>query len=221
MSFTKKLSLEHVVRPARSGSGRPPVLLLLHGYGSNEEDLFSFAPALDKRYLIVSARAPLPLGPNGYAWYNIAYREDGKKFKNDKSAISSRDLIVTFIDEVVELYGGDPNRVSLMGFSQGAILSYAVALSFPRKIQNVVAMSGYIDQDLLRPDYAKGDFLKLSFYCSHGEVDEVVPVQWGRKTKPFLDKLKIENTYSEFPVGHGVSPENFEEIKEWLTLKVG
>lgn len=220
MKYTKKLSLEHVVRPARIEEGKPPVLIMLHGYGSNEEDLFSFAPLLDERYLIVSARAPLPMGPNGYAWYNIAYREDGEKFKNDKSAINSRDLIVTFIDEVVELYSGDQKRVSLMGFSQGAILSYAVALSFPRKVRNIVAMSGYIDQDLLDPNYRKGDFSVLSFYCSHGSVDEVVPIQWGRKTKPFLDKLRIENTYSEFPVGHGVSPENFKEIEQWLTLKV-
>lgn len=220
MSFIKKASLEHVVRPARMENGKPPVLLMLHGYGSNEEDLFSFAPLLDERYLIISARAPLPLGPNGYAWYNITYSEDGTKFRNDKGAVHSRDLIAAFIDEVVELYAGDQNRVSLMGFSQGAILSYAVALSFPRKVRNVVAMSGYIDQDLLHSDYLEGDFSRLSFYCSHGWADEVVPVEWGRKTKPFLDRLKIENTYSEFPVGHGVSPENLEEIKEWLTLKV-
>lgn len=213
---TKDLCLEHVLRASSLDSEKAPVLIMLHGYGSDENDLFSFAHELDKKYLIVSARAPIPMQPYGNAWYAITYEPGNKKFTNDEQAVKSRDLILQFVDEVVEAYHGDPNRVTLMGFSQGAILSYAVALSYPQKINRVVAMSGYIHRSLLKEAYEKGDFSKLKIYSSHGSVDQVVPVEWDRKTQPFLEKLGIECSYSEFPVGHGVSPANFREIQEWL-----
>lgn len=213
--ISSDLSLKHIVRPSRLKE-MPPVLVLLHGYGSHENDLFSFAPALDDRYLIVSAQAPLPMQPYGFAWYSIGYDPVHGKFTNDEQALHARDLILKFVDEVIEFYGGNPADVTLMGFSQGAILSYAVALSYPEKIRRVVAMSGYIDEDLLKAGYEEKDFSHIKFYGSHGSADEVVPVEWDRRTKPFLEGLGIENTYSEFPVGHGVSNENFEEILRWL-----
>src|SRR5699024_2451065 len=103
-----------------------------------------------------------------------------------------------------------------MGFSQGAILSYAAALSFPEKVRQVVAMSGYIHEDLLKKGYTENDFSHLRFFSSHGMIDEVVPVDWDRKTQPFLQQLNIDSTYKEFPVGHGVTPENFKAVLDWL-----
>lgn len=213
---TKNLSLEHVIRPSKVTTERAPVIIMLHGYGSNQNDLFSFATELDDKYLIVSAKAPIPIPSYGNAWYQINYEPGNKKFTNDEQAIKSRDLIVRFIDEVVENYYADSRQVILLGFSQGAILSYAVALSYPEKVRQIVAMSGYIHKDLLKNGYETQDFSHLRFYSSHGSVDQVVPVEWDRKTKPFLDDLGIENKYSEFPIGHGVNPDNFKEMKMWL-----
>lgn len=213
---TKDLCLDHVLKPSRLTSGKAPAIIMLHGYGSDENDLFSFAPELDDDYLIVSAKAPIKMMPFGNAWYDINFDANQNKFTNDEQAVESCDLIVQFIDEVVENYNANPKKITLLGFSQGAILSYAVALSYPEKISQVVAMSGYVHQPILKKGYENNDFSKLRFYCSHGSVDQVVPVDWDRKTKPFLDNLKIENTYSEFPVGHGVNPDNFSEMKAWL-----
>lgn len=213
---TKDLCLKHVLRPAEEQQEKAPVIIMLHGYGSDEQDLFSFASELDKKYLVVSVKAPIPMQPYGNAWYAINYEPGNKKFTDDEQAEKSRDLIVKFIDEVVEHYYGDPNKITLFGFSQGAILSYAVALSYPDKVNQVVAMSGYIHQNLLKENFEQQDFSQLRMYSSHGSVDPVVPVDWDRKTKPFLEDLNIESTYSEFPVGHGVSPDNFKEIKAWL-----
>ncbi len=64
--------------------------------------------------------------------------------------------------------------------------------------------------------YENNDFSNLKVYTSHGSVDQVLPVQWARETKPFLEKLGIPCAYSEFPVGHGVAPDNFYEFKNWL-----
>ncbi len=214
-----KLSLEHLVRPSTlPATEKKPTIIMLHGYGSNEEDLFSFAPELDERFLIISAQAPINLQPSGYAWYAITYQPGNKKFTNDEQALQSRDSICHFIDEVVEHYHADPDNICLMGFSQGAILSYATALSFPKKVRQVVAMSGYVHHELLAPNYRENDFSRLRIYSSHGSVDQVVPVEWDRQTPKLLEQLAIEHQYSEFPVGHGVHPLNFEEMKTWLQV---
>lgn len=210
------LSLEHVLKPSSRTAGKSPVIIMLHGYGSHENDLFSFAAELPDDYVIVSAKAPIPVPPYGNAWYNISLDPDGEKFTNDDQAVKSRDLIAQFIDEVIDHYHADADNVTLFGFSQGAILSYAVSLSYPEKVHQVVAMSGYIHKELLREGFEKNDFSRLRVYSSHGSVDQVVPVAWDRKTQPFLQALKIDSTYSEFPIGHGVNPDNFNDIRAWL-----
>lgn len=189
---------------------------MLHGFGSDENDLFSFAPELPENYLIISVKAPYAMQPYGNAWYEINFDASNTKFSNVEQAVESRKKIEKFIDEVIENYPVDASKITLLGFSQGSILSYAVALSNPKKIQQVVALSGYVDENMLRENYRENDFSNLRIYASHGTVDQVIPVEWARKTKPFLDKLNIENSYSEFPVGHGVAPNNFFEFKQWL-----
>src|SRR5690625_3572122 len=99
---TKNLCLQHVLRASSLTDKKAPTIIMLHGYGSDENDLFSFSAALDPKYLIVSARAPIPMQPYGNAWYAITYEPGNKKFTNDEQAVSSRDTIAQFVDEVVE-----------------------------------------------------------------------------------------------------------------------
>ena len=216
----ENLSLEYIVREPLVKSDKAPLLIMLHGYGSDENDLFSFAQELPEELFIVSAKAPYPMQPYGNAWYAIHWDNNDGKFSDDKQAIESRDKIANFIDELIAAYSVDAENVTLLGFSQGSILSYAVALSYPEKVKNVIALSGYVNQGILKEGFEKNDFSKLAFYCSHGSQDQVIPVQWARLNKPFLDKLKIENSYSEFPVGHGVAPQNFYEFRTWLKERI-
>lgn len=218
--MNKDFSLQHLIRKPKTESAKAPALILLHGYGSDENDLFSFAEELPDELFIISAKAPYTMQPFGNAWYAIHWDNNDGKFSDDLQAIKSRDLIVDFIDEIIENYPVDPENINLLGFSQGSILSYAVALSYPNKINNVIALSGYVNQGILKEGFENNDFSKLDFYCSHGSVDQVIPVEWARKTKPFLDKLNIKNAYSEFPVGHGVAPQNFFELKDWLKKRI-
>lgn len=210
------LSLEHNYKAAINPSEASPVIIMLHGYGSDENDLFSFASELPEEYTIISLKAPIPMQPYGNAWYNIHFDNNQGKFSDDEQAINSRDLIANCINEIIEKYNVDAAQITLLGFSQGTILSLAVALSYPEKIKNVIGLSGYVNEDILKEGYADNDFSKLNIYSSHGSVDQVIPVDWARKTQPFLEKLKIKCAYSEFPVGHGVAPQNFYEFKEWL-----
>ncbi len=209
------LSLYHIVRKSTLPENAP-LLILLHGYGSDENDLFSFASELPKELFIVSVRAPYEMQPYGNAWYAINFDAEKGKWSDNEQAKTSRDLIAKFIDEVVNYYPVAKNNVNLLGFSQGAILSYAVALTYPEKVKNIMALSGYINKDLFPENLEVSDYSNLDFYCSHGSVDQVIPVDWARQTAPFLKAQNIKYTYSEFPVGHGVAPQNFYEFKEWL-----
>jgi phospholipase/carboxylesterase len=210
--------LQYIVRTPKIPSEKPPLLILLHGYGSNEQDLFSFAEELPDNLLIVSAQAPLSMGFGSYGWYSINFDDINGKFSDLKEAKESIDKIAVFIDQIKKKYTTNPDKTFLLGFSQGAILSYSLSFFYPNKIAYVLALSGYINTELL-PENILSE-IKTDYYCSHGSVDQVLPVEWARNSKPFLDKLNFKNVYSEYNVGHGVAPQNFYSFKKWITERL-
>jgi phospholipase/carboxylesterase len=213
------LSLEYLIREPKIKKESNPLLLLLHGYGSNEADLFSFASELPEEYYIISARAPYDLQYGSYAWYAINFDADENKFSDNEQAKVSRDLIGTFIDELIENYPIDAKKITLIGFSQGAILSYGVTLSEPQKIKNVIGLSGYVSEPILKEGFEKNDFSNLGIFASHGTVDQVIPIEWARKSDAFLTQAGIAHTYKEYPIGHGISPQVFFDFKNWLQVQ--
>ena len=210
------MNLHYLVQEPKVKHDKNPLLLLLHGYGSNEEDLFSFAPELPDDSYVISVRAPYDLQPYGHAWYAIHFDADENKFSDNVQAKQSVEIIASFIDEIVKQYPIDTENVTLIGFSQGAILSYATALTYPEKISKVVALSGYLNQEILPEVIDTKAISHLKFFVSHGSVDQVIPVDWARKAKPALENLGLEVEYQEYPIGHGVSPKNFFDFKNWL-----
>ncbi|GAB1309416.1 alpha/beta fold hydrolase [Urechidicola sp. KH5] len=217
----ENLSLIHLVRqPKKQTSSKPPLALLLHGYGSNEQDLFSFASELPDELIVVSARAPLSHEMGGYAWYTINFDLNNGKFSDTDEAKESIELIKTFIDEIHVAYNTDPQNTFLIGFSQGAILSYGLVLNNPEKAQHVVALSGYVNYDLLPPNLNELNYSNLDIFASHGSVDQVIPVEWAQNTPPLLKELNIPHTYKEYMVGHGVAPQNFYDFKAWIEARI-
>lgn len=212
----EELSLKYIVRKPKEITKNTSLLILLHGYGSNEEDLYSFASELPSDLLIISARALQDLGFGSYAWYTINFNNTQGKFSDIPEAIKARDIIYKFVTEIQEKYAISPEKTFLLGFSQGTILSYAVVLNYPETVQKVIALSGYINPDLLPKNLEKLDYTKLDFFISHGSVDQVIPVEWANKAPQFLNQLKIKNCYQEYPVGHGVAPKNFFDFKKWI-----
>ena len=89
----KELSLVHLVREPLVKEEHPPLLLLLHGVGSNEEDLYGLVPYLDKRFLIVSARAPITLEPGSYAWFELTFTPQGPIINPAQAEASRKKLI--------------------------------------------------------------------------------------------------------------------------------
>ena len=213
------LSLKHITRPSKLKENAP-LLIMCHGYGSDENDLFSFASELPENIFIISVRAPYNMQPFGNAWYAINFDAQQNKWNDVEQAKKSRDLIANFIDEACNHYPVDKNNVTLLGFSQGTILSYAVALTYPEKVKNIIALSGYISSDMLPENLNKERFAHLDFFCSHGNVDQIIPPEWARKTPDFLNSLDIKHQYKEYPVGHGVAPQNFYDFRTWLNSRI-
>ena len=210
------MNLYYLVQEPKIKHDKNPLLLLLHGYGSNEEDLFSFASELPQDHYVISVRAPYDLQPFGHAWYAIHFDADENKFSDNVQAKQSVELIAGFIEEIVKQYPIDAKNVTLIGFSQGAILSYATALTYPEKVAKVVALSGYFNKEIMPEVIDTKAISHLKFFVSHGSVDQVIPVEWARKAKPALENLGLEVEYHEYPVGHGVAPQNFFDFKNWL-----
>lgn len=213
----KNLSLTHLAREPRAEAEgvRPPLLLLLHGVGSNEEDLFGLTPYIDARFLVLSARAPFVLGPGSYGWFNIEFTPRGL-VADMAQAKQSLEMLPGFIEEAVAAYGADERCVYLGGFSQGAMMSLALMLTRPEMVAGVAAMSGRLPAQVLEraPDREALDGMPV--IITHGIYDPVLPVENGRAAREFLESLPVELTYREYPMGHEVSMESLRDVTKWL-----
>ncbi|MBI3651986.1 MAG: alpha/beta fold hydrolase [Acidobacteria bacterium] len=208
-------SLIHLVRQPQVSQSRPPLLLLLHGYGSNEQDLFSLTSYLDERLLIVSARAPIPLFPGGYGWFQIDFTPQGTRMHADE-AEQSRLILLAFLDYLLEVYNADPQRVYLAGFSQGAMMSLHLAVTHPEKVAGVLAMSGRVLPEVLPKMAAPEAVAALPIFVSHGIYDDVLPIENGRATRAILENLPVALTYKEYPMAHEISLESLRDATAWL-----
>lgn len=213
------LLLTQLTREPLPKASNPPLLLLLHGVGSNEHDLFGLAPLIDERFVVVSLRAPITLGPGSYAWFEITFTPQGPVI-NPEQAERSRQLLIDFIGEAFAEYGANSRQVYMMGFSQGAIMSASVALTRPDLVAGAVLMSGRILPEI-RPIMADPERLKrLPLLVVHGTRDTVLPVQHGRASRGLLASLPVNLTYREYAMGHEVSEESLRDVLAWLEGRV-
>jgi phospholipase/carboxylesterase len=211
------LSLTHLVRePREPAGGRPPLLLLLHGVGSNEADLFGLAPYLDQRFVVVSARAPVRLGPGSFGWFRIDFTSEGM-VADLAQAKRSLEMLPGFIDELIETYATDARRTYLAGFSQGAMMSLALLLTRPERLAGVAAMSGRLPRQVIEASPDRDALDKMPVIITHGLQDPVLPVENARAAREYLEQLPVDLTYREYPMGHEVSMESLRDVTAWLT----
>ncbi|MBL8172716.1 MAG: alpha/beta fold hydrolase [Acidobacteria bacterium] len=209
-------SLFHHTAPAKTGlAEKPPLLILLHGYGANEDDLFSLAPYLDERFFIISVRAPVRLGMMGHAWFNLGFTPQGITVDPDEVE-HARQVLHRFIGEAVAAYDCNPQAVYLVGFSQGAMMSLAVALTHPGSAAAVVAMSGRLLPQTWAQIQDPDGLIGLPILVAHGTQDVVIPIGHGRELRDKLGELPVDLTYREYEMGHEVSAESLEDITRWL-----
>ena len=211
--------LKYLVKEPVARSEHPPVIILLHGYGSNEADLFSLGHELPKDALIIAARAPISLTENGFAWYHIDFSKRAPS-GNVTETENSRMLIVEFIAQVVKQYHADPSRVYLMGFSQGAIMSYSLAITYPAKIKGILVLSGRL-LDEVKPKINNNDRLRrVSIFIGHGTADNVLQIQYARDAHTLLSQAKVSSDYHEYTMAHEISNAEIKDIKDWFAKEL-
>lgn len=220
----KPLSLRHLVQGARvapADGAKSPLIVLLHGVGSSEHDLFGLASSLDPRLIVVSARGPLIHAQSGgAAWYPVTFSPEGIT-ADETVAADSRDKIIQFLGEAAEAYGADPQRIYLGGFSQGAIMSLYVALTQPEAIAGAVLMSGRL-LPMAWGERAGDDRLRgLPILAMHGLYDPGLPIASGREIQEKLSTLPLDFTYQEYPMAHEVSDASLAAATGWLSVRLG
>lgn len=209
------MELSYLVREPENITPKTPVLFMLHGYGSNEEDLFSFVPTLPKDWLVVSYRAPRNTEYQGFSWYDINFN-DPEKFADAEQAKETLDALLQSIMEITNRYGLTENETHLCGFSQGGILSYALALQNPDLFSKIAVMSAYPEEKIIGQIIKSKKLQNLRFFVSHGTDDAVIPLEWGQKGAELLYDLGCYFTFREYMSGHGVNQKNYMDLMEFF-----
>jgi phospholipase/carboxylesterase len=217
---TSSFSLFHQNAPPKDGgTERAPLLLLLHGYGANEDDLFGLAPYVDERFLVISARAPVQIGLGMYGWFRLGFTQQGILI-DPREVEQSRETLRGFVDEILAAYPIDPNAVFLAGFSQGAMMSLDLALREPELVTGVAAMSGRLMPSTLEKMAEPDRLTGLPIFIAHGTEDSLIPISQGRAARDSLNQLPVSFTYREYDMGHTISAESLRDVAEWLTQQL-
>lgn len=206
-------ALEHLVRPP-AGQARG-LLVLFHGRGADERDLYPLLDLLDpeRRLLGVTPRGPLRLPPGGSHWY--AVREIG--FPDPQTFSATFSAVSSWLDALQAGADLPPRRTILGGFSQGAVMTYALGLGAGRpRPAGLVALSGFMPT-------VPGLALDLTpplppVVIGHGALDPVIGVEWGRRARSRLEDAGAELVYRESPfLGHSIDPDVLRELPPWMT----
>lgn len=215
MSTIQTPQLHYLVRKPKVKSEKTPLVILLHGLGSNEQNMFSFANHLPDEFLVVSARGPLTLGNGSYAWFQVQFTPNGPVI-NEKQAENSRKEILKFIEDLKNVEDFDEHEVYFMGFSQGGIMSYSAALTEPEKFKGIAVMSGRLLPEV-EPLVASNERLKnLKVFVSHGTSDHVLNFQYALDATEYLKSKGLQPEFHQYQEDHTINNEMLTDVVKWL-----
>lgn len=206
---------------APADSKDKPLIIFLHGYGSDERDLFGIKDELPADYTYLSVRAPGEVDGGGYKWFT--QDTDQAEYEGVTSDVDkSTDLLRTFIEQATEKYGTQPNKVILVGFSQGAMMSYQIGLQYPELVRGIAPLSGKILVALnsrLKPD----ERLKsLKVFIGHGSADSRVPYSGATEAQTVLENnLLISPEFHSYAgAGHTITSAEVGDLKRWVEAQL-
>ncbi|MDF0725503.1 esterase [Cytobacillus sp. S13-E01] len=187
-----------------------PALFLMHGIGSNEQNMLQLVDGLAEQFYIFSIQGSIQ-HPPGYAYFTIQGYGKPHREVFDQSIRTLTD----FIDYAIEEFPINSSQLYLLGFSQGAILAKTLGLSLGNKVKGIVALSGYIPA-FVKEEYTIQPVDKLSVFISHGEYDNILPYEWGVESSSYFRGLGANVTFQTYQEGHTVSLKNEEDFTKWL-----
>jgi phospholipase/carboxylesterase len=208
--------IHKILPPKTPAAGKPPALIMLHGRGADENDLFGLSQYLDERLFNISVRAPFSFQfGGGYTWYDIIDigTPEAKMFDE------SYKKLVQFLEDVKKGYPIDPAKIILFGFSMGAMMSFALTLAQPDSIYGVVANSGLLPEDTdLKFEWNK--IKGKPFFVAHGKHDSIIPISLAHRAKELLTKAGADLTYREYEMDHQIDEESLNDIMSWLSKHI-
>ncbi len=197
-----------------------PLLVLLHGYGSNADDLIGLVEYLPQNYVVASVQAPLQVGA-GFAWYNLAPDPETGGFKRDIDEINSCTFALMQWLDALEASFGEMRGLSLLGFSQGGSMALQLLRRAPERIDSLVLLASFVTEDHASETKALDAALaevKPRVFWGRDPRDPVIGenlIAYTRKWLPAHTDLD-ERLYAN--VGHSLSIEEIEDVAEFLSL---
>ena len=210
------LPLTFLQRPATAGTPRPWLLVLMHGVGSNEQDLFGLSAHIPERFHVLSLRAPHRMGPGSHAWFDFSVEPGGARRINEEQEAASRALVVQTVDAASAQLGIPPERVVVGGFSQGGIMALSLLLTRPDLLQAAMVWHSRLLAQVV-PLQAPPDALRgKQLWLSHGTHDNVIPLAHAQAIAQHMAPLPVSVTYREFPGAHEIRPPELAATVAWL-----
>lgn len=215
MSTEEEAQLKYIIRTPKGSSLGSPLLVLLHGHGGNENDLFSLQQHFPDNWLVVSIRGPYTIGPSSYRWYDVKM-VDGRIAVNIEEEETSRKKLIGLIGDLSVKHEVDQNRIVVVGFSQGANMAQSIGIGEPKVLSGFGVFSGRFVEEFI-PYINKSDELRgTKAFLSHGSGDHMLPITHALENKQKLEKLGIEVTFSEDQNGHSISSKQVSDFTKWL-----
>ena len=211
------MRLQRLVRPSTAPPGEQHLLVLLHGLGSDEKDLFSFSSQLDSRLVVVSLRAPGKHLYGGYRWFDLDIR-GGKAECDIREATANLEILKEEGAQLQVEHSIAAERTIWGGFSQGAIMTLALGLARPDLMGGLLLLSGATLPELT-PKTSPG-FEGMQVLVQHGLYDTTLPLALGRQVAEACTRFGGVTQYMEYPMGHGVSQESLNGVDEWLNARL-
>lgn len=208
-------SLHYIIRESKDGLAKSPLLILLHGYGSNENDLFPLSQEIRKNWTVVSVRGPYKMAENSYRWYDVKMA-NGKITINVEEEEKSRKALLKLIDNLSKKDEPDNRMIIVAGFSQGANMAQSLGLGEPGLVSGFGVFSGRFVEEFI-PYISHSPELKNSkAFISHGSGDKMLPKTYSEENIRKLKDLGIQITYCEDTNGHSISAKQWNEFSKWL-----
>lgn len=212
----------HLIESAKKPQTEtPPAIILLHGYGSNEYDLFGLKDFFPPHYLVISLQAFHPMESGGYCWFDIRWGEHGFSV-NHQAVQTAMESVYHELQMLSNTSKFDLKNSILLGFSQGAILSYALTVNFPEVFRTIIGCSGaWLPHTTATINAPKPEervkYNRHRAFIGHGTQDPVLSCSESDKVSERFKLLGIEHRYTKYPIGHSISPQEIRDISSWIS----
>jgi phospholipase/carboxylesterase len=210
------LPFKFLEQPSNAGVREPWLLVLMHGVGSNEQDLFGLARLMPPQFHVLSLRAPYVLSPDAYAWFEFQVLANGERHINEEQERESRFLVGEMITSASQQLGVPPERVVVGGFSQGGIMALSLLLTQPAKVRAAMVWHSRLLPQVVPHIAPPEAFEGKALWVSHGSADNVIAPSAAQATRELARGLPLALSGADFPGGHEIRPAELQGTLAWL-----